>query len=294
MLTQYSYHERYYDKNPESEFATGDIWSGLPTHGLLRRSHAAGIVVTPACDLANDKVETVTYLPILPILDVLLSRPFQPMIRRKVQELLHSLDAIDAPDVSAGAVPPVSTLDQLKQDIVEFRNKCNKQKVKARAACAIVGVRYLRFLVEPDGVSVTASDLNAIFGEKLWKSVCSELVTNSYRSDVHFLPADQERREWSLLPEHSLALFRYPLTAPIEIFELARDRAVADWNSAMNKVSAHFPLASAFQVKPIKHLKLRTDFLNDLLTRFTGLFNRLGSPDFSPEAVDSLCADIGD
>ena len=40
---------------------------GLPSHGLITSLCTSGVVVTPACDLANCKAETVTYVPIIPL-----------------------------------------------------------------------------------------------------------------------------------------------------------------------------------------------------------------------------------
>ena len=57
----------YYDLSPSSGNSQGDIWVDLPTHGLLGPNAVTGIVITPACDLANSKVETITYLPVVPV-----------------------------------------------------------------------------------------------------------------------------------------------------------------------------------------------------------------------------------
>jgi hypothetical protein len=57
----------YYDFLPPNVHRTGDIWKSLPTFGTLSCRSAPGIVITPSCDLANNKSETITYIPIISI-----------------------------------------------------------------------------------------------------------------------------------------------------------------------------------------------------------------------------------
>src|SRR5438105_2178746 len=80
----------YYDRNPSLDHVPGDIWSDLPTFGLLRAPTAHGLVITPACDLANRKVETITYLPILPISAYLTTAGFLPDVARGVNGQLEA------------------------------------------------------------------------------------------------------------------------------------------------------------------------------------------------------------
>ena len=57
----------FYNNRITNEHCTGDVWSNLPTHGMLEKDLLPGLVITPSCDLANEKVETITYLPIVPV-----------------------------------------------------------------------------------------------------------------------------------------------------------------------------------------------------------------------------------
>jgi hypothetical protein len=66
----------FYKELVTNKHCTGDIWSNLPTHGLLKENYLPGIVITPACDLANDKVETITYLPVISISNFLTTSSF--------------------------------------------------------------------------------------------------------------------------------------------------------------------------------------------------------------------------
>src|SRR5712671_1245325 len=70
--------QEYYDLLPPFDHQPGDVWSSLPTYGTLRLKSVSGIVVTPACDLANRKVETITYLPIVSLQEYFSSRACLP------------------------------------------------------------------------------------------------------------------------------------------------------------------------------------------------------------------------
>lgn len=64
----------YYEEYPSGDHHPGDIWTDLPVHGALKPSRSTSIVITPACDLLNRKVETLTYLPVVSVRDYLASR----------------------------------------------------------------------------------------------------------------------------------------------------------------------------------------------------------------------------
>ena len=139
--------------------------------------------------------------------------------------------------------------------------------------------------------SVLARKAKGLLGDKGWGQLVRQLLTN-YRRDMHFLPADRFA-EWSILHEHSLVLFRYPLTAPVSIFDAAQDTTIGDWTAWIEQNSAGYPLASSFRdSRPLKGLRLKKDFLADLLTRYAGLYIRLGSPDFSRETVEQFADEL--
>src|SRR5688500_442058 len=75
-------HRDYYDVNPSAHHSPGDLWRELPTFGLLPFSQCGGIVITPACDLANNKAETITYLPVISAIEWFGTTAFLPELRR--------------------------------------------------------------------------------------------------------------------------------------------------------------------------------------------------------------------
>ena len=54
-----------YNLSPNPVHRPGDIWDCLPTFGTLPTPFTRAIIITPACDLAQGKTNTITYLPII-------------------------------------------------------------------------------------------------------------------------------------------------------------------------------------------------------------------------------------
>ena len=81
----------FYDNLPSPDHRTGDIWRHLPTFGTLTRVSTSGIIITPACDLANRKCEMITYLPIIPVADYIGSSAFRHECWQEILPLLSRL-----------------------------------------------------------------------------------------------------------------------------------------------------------------------------------------------------------
>ena len=156
------------------------------------------------------------------------------------------------------------------------------------------GIRILRNMACPELIESNPEDIKSLIGEKAWRSHTESLVSNSFRSDLHFLPSDAQESAFSGVAAHSLVLFRYPLTAPVEIFECAQDVSLVNWPATLARIARIKPMANTFvQEKPIKRIRLVPRYLADLLTRYVAIYIRIGSPDFSEKAVSRLAKEIG-
>lgn len=273
---------------PLLDHRPGDIWTNLPTNGLLKHQYCGGIVITPACDLANRKVETLTYLPIVPIEAWLSMRGFY----REMRGILISLGkqiGIEL-DVIFGrnSLPKPSDVSYAIELAEEKMIQNKPVALRISAACEL-----LNQIIDAKTNHVDMEKLRVAMGDKAYERATRQLVTNSYSNDLHFLPKDEEDSEWTAIPTHSLVLFRYPQTAPIEIFDLANDVNAIDWAVAVDNLARELPSVPPFRdKKPLKVLRLRNEFMSDLLTRFVALFVRLGSPDFSEFAIENFLLDI--
>jgi hypothetical protein len=286
----------YYDYFPPGDHAPGDIWMHLPTHGLLRRDSASALVITPSCDLSNRKVNTITYVPVISFLDWVSCREFLQEIIGSMSSLAEQLRPIG---ISGNYVLTNADVfsSELSKELLVLEQKLASQDIAKplKNACEryISGGKHLKRV--SCGEPADLGDVEACLSKKRWQQIRDQIVRNSLRSDIYFLPADGNDEDISPVPKHSVALFRYPLTAPVTVLDSAQDSLLADWATAIDALAVHEPMARSFsRAKPLKCLRLRDRFLSDLLTKFVALYSRLGSPDFSEESVDSISKELGE
>jgi hypothetical protein len=285
----------YYEFFPPSEHRVGDIWSDLPTFGMLGIEHVTGIVITPACDLQNCKVETITYLPIVSVRQVFSLRGFSPTVVKTINGLAQTL-GIDGLDDGDGpfSVREATQLDAFVERIKKrARSPKMGEKEKVAVKRALTGISLLRRGHEAPVRQLSGTELETFFGSSQFAQIVQRFVTNSQRADMHFLPSDSQRAEWSAIPEPSLALFRYVFSAPIEIFDCAQDVSRADWSHETRRMSSTTIGALSFAARrPMKRQTMRPRFAADLLTRYVAMHVRLGAPDFTDASIDAYVADV--
>lgn len=286
----------YYDYFPPSDHAPGDIWMHLPTHGLLRRDRTSALVVTPSCDLSNRKVSSITYIPIISFLDWVSCRDFLPEIIGSMSSLVEQLGPLGISSNSALISGEMFSTELSEQLLILHQKLATEEIAKpVRNACEryISGGKHLKRV--SCGEPANFGDLEVCLTKKRWQQLRSQVVKNTLRSDIYFLPADGNDADMSPVSKHSVALFRYPLTAPVTVLDSAQDSSLADWATVAAALATHEPMACAFSnVRPLKCLRLRDRFLSDLLTKFVALYSRLGSPDFSQESIETISRELGE
>ncbi len=281
----------FYDELVTNVHRTGDIWSNLPTHGLLKESTLPGVVITPACDLANDKVETISYLPIISIQSYLATNCFLPEIKSTILSLSEILKYSECKAITNYTWPPDNNdLEKMTihiESILSGQPEIKKNKEPCHRFLNLL--KHLRKILSNQLLSSDMKELSMIFGEKKFKVILTKIITNSYRNDIHFLPADLQNPSWSAIKNHSVIMFRYPLTAPIEIFDLAQSSLSDNWSTEVESSYFGNSFAESFkQVQPIKTLRLHQHLLHDMLNRFVSLYSRLGSPNFNSSTSDKI------
>ena len=284
---------KHFYSNPSPDHNTGDIWRDLPTFGLLKIPTCSGIVITPACDLANSKVETVTYLPIVSLPQWFCSRSMYDIIRVEILNLIRQLPLeIDEKIFSKNYLPKKDSFSFIKSEIKVIEKNINGKTSEAVERLKL-GLDLLEKIVSTECSELRNFELVNFLGTKKIDEMKTKIIKNSYSTDLHFLPSDEKNIDWSAINCHSVALFRYPITVPIEIFDLASDFDCINWELSVDELAQRFPSIKDFKYKrPLKSLQLNTHFLSYLLTRYVSLYVRLGSPDFTNDIIEKIKTEI--
>lgn len=286
--------QHYYDLLPTTEQQCGDIWSGINSNGLIGRSPTSGIVVTPACDLSQHKSETVTFLPIVSLRAYFSTLAALPEVKRAVTTAVNGAGG-DIKIAWGDHIYRPPSMDSLQAtgESVEARLAATKPGTKEEMVLNRVqaGLRILRAISAPDLTQIAASDLTSVFAH--WTDIKARLVRNSHSSFLHFLPSDEQGAEFFGLRHHSLVMFRYPTTVPIEVLDLASGASDTTWKNVIQaNIQAVAALENYREVLPIKMLRLKSEFLADLLSRYVTVYNRIGSPDFTDASIKRMCSEV--
>lgn len=270
--------KKFYEQLPDGPHQTGDIWTSVPNGGLLPVERSSAILITPACDLQNQKSDTLSFVPILPLYFATGLGVFKRQLSGAIKSLVTSIFS-----------ELTSTCDFENPDFrKQLRSCCNtfdgKEKQKANVKRIISWLDFLE--AEPSKRNLKFEFLN----EKERSQLLSRIVTNAYSGDLHFLPKERAATSYQAVQQHSVCLFRYVLTYPIEIFELAGHCTEDTWKV---RAAGFGRFTNQFENEmPIRTLRLQQDMLSDLLTRFVSLFCRIGSEDFSPTCVSELVREM--
>ncbi|WJM85659.1 hypothetical protein QUF31_00545 [Dickeya chrysanthemi] len=270
----------YYKELPSIYHETGDIWMNIPCFGLNKNRFTRAIVITPSCDLSQSKSETITVLPIITLSDYIYSKCFFYEIWQEVHQILSEA-GICMINRYKNPCP-----DDVRTAIEIFQSEKAKEKsiVKLNEYC-----KYIMYCENNDSEK---PDLKKIFSEKNLNNKLSSIMTNAYRSDIHFLPHDGNNYNGNILDDHSLVLFRYSFSFPVDVLDLASYGSEDTWLSDIKSLEEKYPLASLFEKYPINVSTLKDDFLSDLLSRYLSMYMRLGSRDFTKETLSNFLTHI--
>ncbi len=285
----------YYDTLPGLAHECGDIWRNLPAFGTLGQQSCCGIIITPACDLSWQKSDTLTYLPIIPLRSFFSMDAALPGL---VEKMVAALGVVPCETTiswtgNSYIVPHEDEITRLENDLNAFRSAQQRSaKVNSAIDRVLAGTAILR-LIGSSGLHNAPSDkLSTLYGSE-WGKIKEKIITNSYSPAIHFLPRDRQDPVFSAVPNHSVVLFRYPITVPVRVLSRAQESADALWPDALDLMNLAPALRIAFgDAMPVKLASLKPAFLADLLTRFSALYNRVGSPDFSTQTVETYAQEV--
>lgn len=280
QLSLNTLNKEYYNRNPYGLIEPGDIFTNLPTMGLMKSDFTPGIIITPACDLANGKTETITYLPVVPLKDWLCSVSFYPEFRSHFHSLWNQFELLAKSPLSK-QIEGKEIIELLKDELSKINLSVIKDKKKEVHNQILLCFELLENMMNDQCINHDYNKVKRAL-PKIEQSI-AKVVSNSYASDLHFLPIEDENIEKAYtLKNYSIVMFRFPITVPFEVLDIAKDINIensASWsahkNSRPNKVCY-----SSFNDLPMRGLRLNQEYLSDLLTRYISLYVRIGSPDF--------------
>lgn len=278
----------FYDFVPPNRHRTGDIWRNLPSFGHLGKCVTSGIVITPSCDLANRKCETVTYLPIVSIKTYCSSPAFYYDTWLATAEAISKLKLTGAVISPNRFEPPL--LEELSAAITTTNQAVLTDEHKRQLQRLVASHKYFSYV--SSGKEVALSLLEQVFTAKSFEAVLKRVVSNAFKPDVHFLPADSKPIDMAAVPSHSVVLFRYPMTIPIEILDWAQSASSSSWPTICTTRKLQCPVIEFASEWPIRLATIKNDFLSDLLSRYVSTYIRMGSRDFTETTAEELVNDL--
>ena len=269
---------KFYEQLPDGPQQTGDIWTGVPNGGLLPIERSSALLITPSCDLQNQKSDTLSFVPIIPLniateLGVF-RRPINGAIGNLVSQVFPEL---------------VQNCDFESEEFRKrLRKECEafvgKSKIEKNVNKIVHWINFLES--EP-----FKRNLKLLFlSPKERIQTLSRVITNAFSSDLHFVPKERNSNSYQAVTCHSVCLLRYVLTFPIEIFDMAGHCTTETWQMQAKSLGGRARLFH--DQMPVRTLRLQPDILSDLLTRFVSLYCRIGSEDFSPSCVSELVGEM--
>jgi len=277
----------FYKNMPSLNHETGDIWHNLPGLGLPDKLKVTGIVISPACDLSQKKTETATVIPIIPISEYLYSKAFYSEIWNELSNRLKIYGSDDHPPADRFSHPPIHLIEKALESIEGVK------KQTAFHAQLTEYKKYIEYTQAPlDERSSERPSVELMFSGKRYGEILKKIFCNSFKADIHFFPAHGNLSDFAAIPYHSVALFRYVYSIPLEILDAAQCSRDEWWSEDCKRMSVTTPMIEHFDSCPLKVSTLKDDFLSDLISRYLGMFMRLGSRDFTAASLDNFVKEI--
>jgi hypothetical protein len=276
----------FYDKNPDLDHFPGDIWVDLPSSGSVASWSNSGIVITPACDLVNEKSDTLTFLAIVPVRAYLVTSGFLPEICRAIRGQLTQANSLTS-DLEDVLEYPETVANHTLAAIDAFLAKKGlSQKEKVSLERSRSGIRLLEIAKDKSSPDSAPALAETLFGTKEMKGISEKIIANSYRPDIHFLPPDGQIEAWAGVKEPSVALFRHVSSLSIELFDRANNVQEVDWRAAVAGLGYSEEMERMLSRKrPMKRVSVSHRFYADLVTRYVAMNSRLGAPSFGASDI---------
>jgi hypothetical protein len=270
---------------PSGEPTQGDIWTNLP-YPTFNIAFKIGLLITPRCDFAHEKAKVFSYVPALDF-DTYLerfgySRILSEEINRQ-HNALKDLD-VDLPSFSLMeiGVPVTEVLRKTRAELLGPNEVSTKTKAHfAKFEKVVTTIKDIKRLMAKGTIAKNEA-VELIRQKDILRH--SEMIVRNQISDLHFMPSCPPVIEKPLI-----LLLRYVFTCQIE-FLTAANRSVndEDWNRTCRQLEDRMEIFRLCHLKPDRILRLRSPYLESLMSRIAFLYLRVGVPDFPKSEYDNF------
>ena len=267
--------DAFYLRLPSGLPMQGDIWCNLPMpYGTPSPSN--GIIITPRCDLVNDKTPFLNYVPLLTVTEFLNAYGGFTLLERElyraIEALRNAAEPLRVREMVDLQIPIETILADMESDrerkaaLLNVTPQRLEKYLTVFRECNARVDRIKKHLKKP---RLSLTDISEFVHQKTVAAYKLEMAQNRI-ADLHFLPPCPP-----LLEQPCVATFRHIVTCGIDFLREAQFcMSQHDWDILREqKIRPDF---AGSHSKPERLLRLKTPFLESLMFRLGTLFGRVG------------------
>jgi hypothetical protein len=272
-------HERYL-LLPSGPLTQGEVWSHLPSL-YPPYSSSPGVVITPRCDFAHAKSLVVTYLPLISIDLLMENHGWHALLNREISKSANTLRRLAQPIGAAEwlefGIPP----EQVPGLVREHGLSENLSKHLHTFESELRRLSALQSAIAAQG-PIVAESVQSLLQDRDIQRYKEEIIRNSV-SDVHFFPPCPP-----VITTPSIALLRYVQSCPLDLLRDAQScKTERDWNKQCRE---RWSDICARCEHPQRLFRVKSPYIEQLVSRFISLFVRVGVRDLDSELVANYAA----
>jgi hypothetical protein len=261
--------DTYYMQLPTGGVTQGDIWSHLPAN-TGGDSRCDGVIITPRCDFAHSKSPVLNYLPIVSLEHYLIHVACLDLLEHSRNDACENAgrkaEPIEIDNLLELGVPIKEALAIAEKVRDTWDQSEEKKKGKA----------YLEFVKICEKISsidemlksgpMNLNEAAKLIGFKQVERVQRDIIRNN-NSDTYFLPPCLP-----LIDKPSVVLLRHIYTCSTDLL-------------TFNGHYGRGGNAGRRERQPERLLRLRSPFIESLMSKFAALFTRVGTRDLPASSI---------
>jgi hypothetical protein len=267
--------DMYYLQLPMGQATQADIWSNLPS-GITGSPACKGLIITPRCDFKHSKSPVLNYLPVISLMDYLLSVACFPHLERAISDARDGLRSrvrpLDLDQLFELNVPIEEIWEQANHLRVTTEVPRSKALEKADTDFETTYRKIQQLMSLLASPQLSLEQLTTALSHRQISNIQRDLIKNN-SADTYFLPPCE-----GLIEVPSLVLLRHIFTCPISVVERQRH----------DNGSHRGAKVPSRQPAPERLLRLKSPFIESLMSKFASLFTRVGTRDIPDLSVQDF------